>query len=162
MSSVSLAEFFERLQAIEIGAAEMFSRLAARLGRFTELASRVRGLEQDERVNVGLLGRFRDSLPPAVLAGPCAAAVLRQLDRAAGLLEGDPVGRFADFEEAYQFIHEFEYNEVVPLLRLLEGECRTERLDCSAIMMIVEQHLVRLDAVAAAAGDRLQRRAIRL
>jgi hypothetical protein len=162
MSTVSLAEFFERLIAIELGSAEMFSRLAARLKRLPEVASRVRGFEEDERANLGLLERFRDSLPPVVLAGSCDAAVLRQLERAAGLLEGDPAARFLDFEEAYQFIHELENNEVVPLLRLLEGECRTERLDCSAIMLIVEQRLSRLDGLVKAAGDRELRRAMRL
>ena len=162
MSPVSLAEFFERLLAIERVAIGMLGGLAARLDRLPELAALVRGLEQDKRSHLELLGRFRDSLPPAVLAGPCDEATVRQLDRVAGLLEGDPVAWFTDFEEAYQFIHELENNELVPLLRLLDRECRTERLDCSAIMMVVEQHLERLDGLADAAGDREHRRAIRL
>jgi len=159
---VDLAEFFGRLIAIERGGAGLFSRLAARLERFPELAALVRGLQADGQANLEMLARFRDSLPPAVLAGPCDASAMRQIERAAGLLEGDPVGRFADFEEAYQFIHEFENNEVVPLLRLLEGECRTDRIDCSPIMLIVEQRLARLDGLVSVAGDRELRRAMRL
>jgi hypothetical protein len=162
MSPVSLAEFFERLLAIERVAIGMFGGLAARLDRLPELAALVRGLEQDKRTHLELLGRFRDSLPAAVLAGHCNAAAVRQLERVDALLEGDPVARFADFDEAYQFIHEVENNELVPLLRLLDGECRTESLDCSAIMLIVEQDLARLDGLADAAGDREHRRAIRL
>jgi hypothetical protein len=160
--TANIAEFFERIFAIELGAAGLFARLAARLDRLPELAALVRGLEENERASLKLLRSFRDSLPPAVLEAPCAATVIRQLDRAAGLLEGDPASRFVDFEEAYEFIHEFENNEVLPLLRLLEGECRTERLDCSAINMVVEQSLSRLDSVAASAGDRALRRAMRL
>ena len=120
------------------------------------------GSSRDEWTHLELLGRFRDALPAALLAGPCDAATVRQLDRVDGLLEGDPVARFTDFEEAYQFIHEFENNDLAPLLRLLDGECRTERLDCSSIMLIVEQHLARLDDLADSAGDREHRRAIRL
>ena len=160
--TVSRAEFFERLFAIERAAAGMFARLAAKLEGLPGLAAQVRGLEQDEWAHLELLGHFRDALPPALLASPCDAASVRQLDRVDGLLEGDPVARFTDFDEAYQFIHEFENNDLVPLLRLLDSECRTERLDCSSIMLIVERHLERLDDLADSAGDRLQRRAIRL
>ena len=162
MATISRAEFFERLFAIERAAAGMFARLAAKLGRIPVLASQVRGLEQGERTHLELLGHFRAALPPALLTGPCDAATVRQLDRVEGLLEGDPVARFTDFEEAYQFIHEFENNDLVPLLRLLDSECRTERLDCSSIMLIVEQHLELLDNLADSAGDRAHRRAIRL
>jgi hypothetical protein len=160
--AVSRAEFFERLFAIERAAAGMFARLAVRLERIPELAAQARGLEQGEWTHLELLGRFRDALPAALLAGPCDAASVRQLDRVDGLLEGDPVARFADFEEAYQFIHEFEYNDLVPLLRLLDSECRTERLDCSPIMLIVEQHLARMEKLADSAGNREHRRAIRI
>ena len=162
MPTVSRTEFFERLFAIERVAAGMFARLAVRLERLPGLAAQVRRLEQDEWTHLELLGNFRDTLPAALLAGPCDAAAVRQLDRVGGLLEGDPVERFADFDEAYQFIHEFENNDLVPLLRLLDSECRTERLDCSSIMLIVEQHLELLDNLADSAGDREHRRAIRL
>jgi hypothetical protein len=160
--ALNRAEFFERLFAIERAAAGMFARLAVRLERLPGLAEQVRGLEQDEWTHLELLGRFRDALPAALLAGTCDADTVRQLDRVDGLLEGDPVERFTDFDEAYQFIHEFENNDLVPLLRLLDSECRTERLDCSSIMLIVEQHLGRLDNLADSAGDREHRQAIRL
>jgi len=162
LPTVSRAVFFERLFEIERAAAGLFARLAARLERLPGLAAQVRGLEQDEWTHLELLGHFRDALPPALLAGPCDAAAVRQFDRVEGLLEGDPVERFTDFDEAYQFIHEFENHDLVPLLRLLDSECRTERLDCSSIMLIVEQHLARLDDLADSAGDREHRRAIRL
>lgn len=162
MPSASLADFFEHLFAVESGAADLLSRLAGRLERHPELAAQVRGLEDDERSHLELLKRFRDSLPPAVLAGSCDEAAVRQLGRVAGLLEGDPAVRFADFEEAYEFIQEFQNNELTPLLRLLERECRTESIDCSAVMLVVEQRLARLDGVADAAGARELRRAIRL
>jgi hypothetical protein len=160
--TLSRAELFERLFAVERAAAGMFARLAVRLERLPGLAAQVRGLEQDEWTHLKLLRHFRDSLSAELLASPCDAASVRQLDRVEGLLEGDPVARFTDFDEAYQFIHEFENNDLVPLLRLLDGECRTERLDCSSIMLIVEQHLARLDGLADSAGDREHRRAIRL
>ena len=160
--TVSRAEFFERLFAIERAATGMFARLAVRLERLPGLAEQVRGLEQDERTHLELLGHFRDALPAALLAGACDADTVRQLDRVDGLLEGDPVELFTDFDEAYQFIHEFENNDLVPLLRLLDSECRTERIDCSSIMLIVEQHLARLDDLADSAGDREHRRAILL
>ena len=160
--TINRAEFFERLFAVERAAAGMFARLAGRLERLPVLAGLVHGLEQDEWTHLEMLVHFRDALPAALLAGSCDAASVRQLDRVEGLLEGDPVARFADFDEAYQFIHEFENNDLVPLLHLLDGECRTERLDCSSIMLIVEQHLERLDSLADSAGDREHRRAIRL
>ena len=160
--TLSRADLFERLFAVERAAAGMFARLAVRLERLPGLAAQVRGLERDEWIHLELLERFRDALPAALLAGPCDAASVRQLERVEVLLDGDPVARFADFDEAYQFVHEFENNDLVPLLRLLDGECRTERLDCTSIMLIVEQHLERLDSLADSAGDLPHRRAIRL
>ena len=70
MATISRAEFFERLFAIERAAAGMFARLAAKLDRIPVLASQVRGLEQGEWTHLGLLGHFRDALPPALLTGP--------------------------------------------------------------------------------------------
>jgi hypothetical protein len=162
MIVITLAELFERLFRIERAAADLFRLLAARLDHHPALAAQVRGIEADKRDQLELIERFRDSLPAEVLARSCEADAVRQLERVSALLEGDPVSRFTDLEEAYEFIHEFETHELAPLLRLLDRECRTERIDCTAIMLIVEQHLARLDAVVAAAGDRLQRRAIRL
>ena len=162
MAAVSLGAFFDRVLSLERDAAGLFGRLAGRLEGHRELAALVRGLGEEERADFELVGRFRDSLPRDLLAGACDEAVVRQLERAAGLLEGDPLAVLTDFEEAYEFIHEFENNQLLPLLRLLDRECRTERLDCTPLMMVVEQHLARLDAVATAAGDRARRRAIRL
>jgi hypothetical protein len=160
--AVSLEEFFGRVLSLERAVAGLFERLAERLKGHPELAALVRGLGEEERDNLEMVGRFRDSLPEGLRAAPSDEAAVRQLERSAGLLEDDPLGRFTDFEEAYQFVHEVENNQLLPLLRLLERECRTERIDCTPIMMIVEHHLARLDAVAAAAGDRARRRAIRL
>jgi hypothetical protein len=162
MIATTLTEFFERLLSVERTAADLFRRLAARLERHPSLAAQVRGIEADKREQLDLIVRFRDSLPPEVLARTCEADAVRQLERVSALLEEDPVPRFDDLDDAYEFIHEFEVHELAPLLRLLDRECRTERIDCSSLMLIVEQHLARLDAVVAAAGDRLQRRAIRL
>jgi len=162
LNAVSLGEFFGSVLSLERSVARLFDRLAERLEGHPELATLVRGLGEEERDNLEMVGRFRDSLPEGLRAAPSQEAAVRQLDRAAALLEDDPLGRFTDFEEAYQFIHEVENNQLLPLLRLLEGECRTERIDCTPIMLIIEHHLARLDAVAAAAGDRARRRAIRL
>jgi len=162
MAAINLGEFFGRVLDLQRMVGELFDRLAGRLEGHPEIAALIRGLAEEERQNLDMVGRFRDSLSANLLAGLCDEVAVRQLDRAAVLLEDDPLGRFTDFEEAYDFIHELENNQLLPLLRLLDHECRTERLDCTPIMMIVEQHLTRLDAVAAAAGDRLRRRAIRL
>jgi hypothetical protein len=162
MVAITLTEFFERLLRLERTAADLFQRLGARLGAHPALAAQVRGIEADKREQLELIVRFRDSLPPGVLARRCEQDAVRQLERVSLLLEDDPVPRFADLEEAYEFIHEFETHELAPLLRLLDRECRTERIDCTSLMLIVEQHLARLDALVAAAGDRLQRRAVRL
>ena len=162
MAAVSLGEFFGRFLELQRTVGELFDRLAGRLEGHAELAALIRGLGEEERHNLDMVRRFRDSLPASLLASPCDQAAVRQLDRAAVLLEDDPLSRFTDFEEAYEFIHELENNQLLPLLRLLDHECRTERIDCAPIMMIVEQHLARLDAVAAAAGDRPRRRAISL
>lgn len=162
MTTISLREFFERVLELQRTIGELFDRLAQRLEGHAELAELVRGLAEEERRNRDLVRRFQETLPAALLGSSCDPAAVRQLDRAAVLLEDDPLSRFSDFEEAYEFIHELENNQLLPLLRLLDHECRTERIDCTPIMMIVEQHLVRLDAVAAAAGDRPRRRAIRI